>query len=297
MRDQNESFSRSALRQKRSPNGSISRWLAFFCSIALFLFAVTYSLNKTVFNADTAVNEITKSVYVNEATDTLNQVVTSLAVQNNIPSTLAENLLTKDQVKTDLGTLTRNVYAGKNVLLDTDDVKNQIGQNIEQKAQGAGLTTNNTIYQSAQSTFLNGLGEYLTKKIDETPARKLADILSSTVKINRIILFGSLLATIILFLLQILSARNFWRWLHYIGLSALISGIILLVSAFLIGNSAMVSDFAQQAQQASGLVDNLLEKAFAQMQLISIWLLIFGAAGFLLGMFRKKVDSMKILNM
>ncbi|MCP9329020.1 hypothetical protein [Liquorilactobacillus satsumensis] len=284
----NEGLRRSSLQQRRVPGAGLSRWLAFFLGLVLLIFVGTFSLNKTVFKADVAVAEITKPVYVNEATTTLNQVVAALAAENNIPTAVTQNLLTKAQVKTDLAALTRNVYAGKQQLIETTTVKQQIGENIAQKAQKVGIPTSNALYQSAQNTFLDGLGEYLNKKVSATSAPRLATTLSTAVKLNRGLLFGSLILGIVLLLLQLFHERSFLRWLHYLGLAALVSGLLLLVAAFLIGNSGIITTVSAQAQQASGLVATLLEKAFNQMQVSGAWLSGCGILGLVLGFFRKK---------
>ncbi|MCC7667812.1 hypothetical protein [Liquorilactobacillus satsumensis] len=284
----NEGLRRSSLQQRRVPGAGLSRWLAFFLGLVLLIFVGTFSLNKTVFKADVAVAEITKPVYVNEATTTLNQVVAALAAENNIPTAVTQNLLTKAQVKTDLAALTRNVYAGKQQLIETTTVKQQIGENIAQKAQKVGIPTSNALYQSAQNTFLDGLGEYLNKKVSATSAPRLATTLSTAVKLNRGLLFGSLILGIVLLLLQLFHERSFLRWLHYLGLAALVSGLLLLVAAFLIGNSGIITTVSAQAQQASGLVATLLEKAFNQMQVSGVWLSGCGILGLVLGFFRKK---------
>lgn len=284
----NEGLRRSSLQQRRVPGAGLSRWLAFFLGLVLLIFVGTFSLNKTVFKADVAVAEITKPVYVNEATTTLNQVVAALAAENNIPTAVTQNLLTKAQVKTDLAALTRNVYAGKQQLIETTTVKQQIGENIAQKAQKVGIPTSNALYQSAQNNFLDGLGEYLNKKVSATSAPRLATTLSTAVKLNRGLLFGSLILGIVLLLLQLFHERSFLRWLHYLGLAALVSGLLLLVAAFLIGNSGIITTVSAQAQQASGLVATLLEKAFNQMQVSGVWLSGYGILGLVLGFFRKK---------
>lgn len=251
------------------------------------MIAGTYALKNTILNVKVAVSEVTKTVYIKQATSTLNSVVAALASQNNIPSSLTSNLVTESQVKTDLATVTRNIYAGKSEIIDSTLIKKQIEQNLTEKATSAGVSTDNVVYQSAQNTFLSGMSSYITSKISATPAAKLAKVITNIKKTNNLIFVIGIISFVILSLLLIVHDRNIFRIIYYWGISAIWSGIVLAATAFLIGNSEIPNKIASMADQASGLIGTLLQITFTQIQGYGLWLIAFGVILFVLGLLRK----------
>ncbi|MDC7953442.1 hypothetical protein [Liquorilactobacillus mali] len=274
-------------RYTNEPGKGVSRYLVFFIGIALMMSAGTYALKNTILNVKVAVSEVTKTVYVKQATATLNSVVATLASQNNIPSSLTSNLVTKSQVKTDLASVTRNIYAGKSEIIDSALIKKQIEQNLTKKAESAGISTDSAIYQSAQNTFLSEMSSYITSKISATPAAKLAKVIANVKKTNNLIFIIGIISFIVLSLLLIIHDRNIFRIVYYWGISAIWSGIFLAATAFLIGNSEIPNKIASMADQASGLIGTLLQITFDQVQSYGLLLIGIGAVLFILGLLRR----------
>ncbi|KRL06957.1 hypothetical protein FC92_GL000300 [Liquorilactobacillus hordei DSM 19519] len=265
----------------------MSRYLAFFIAIALMMVAGTYALKNTILNVKVAVAEVTKTVYVKQATSTLNSVVAALASQNNIPTSLTANLVTKEQVKTDLATVTRNIYAGKSEIIDSSLIKKQIEKNLTKKATNVGIATDNVVYQSAQNTFLSGMSTYITTKINATPAAKLPKVIVNVKKTTNLIFIIGIIAFVVLSLLLIIHDRSIFRLSYYWGISAIWGGIVLAASAFLIGNSEIPNKVASAADQASGLIGTLLQTTFEQIQSYGLILLGVGVVLFVLGLLRR----------
>ena len=269
------------------PGRSVSRYLAFFIAIALMMVAGTYALKNTILNVKVAVAEVTKTVYVKQATSTLNSVVAALASQNNIPTSLTANLVTKEQVKTDLATVTRNIYAGKSEIIDSSLIKKQIEKNLTKKATSVGIATDTVVYQSAQNTFLSGMSTYITTKINATPAAKLPKVIVNVKKTTNLIFIIGIIAFVVLSLLLIIHDRSIFRLSYYWGISAIWGGIVLAASAFLIGNSEIPNKVASAADQASGLIGTLLQTTFEQIQSYGLILLGVGVVLFVLGLLRR----------
>ncbi|AUJ28981.1 hypothetical protein [Liquorilactobacillus hordei] len=274
-------------RYSNEPGRSVSRYLAFFIAIALMMVAGTYALKNTILNVKVAVAEVTKTVYVKQATSTLNSVVAALASQNNIPTSLTANLVTKEQVKTDLATVTRNIYAGKSEIIDSSLIKKQIEKNLAKKATSVGIATDNVVYQSAQNTFLSGMSTYITTKINATPAAKLPKVIVNVKKTTNLIFIIGIIAFVVLSLLLIIHDRSIFRLSYYWGISAIWGGIVLAASAFLIGNSEIPNKVASAADQASGLIGTLLQTTFEQIQSYGLILLGVGVVLFVLGLLRR----------
>lgn len=274
-------------RYSNEPGRSVSRYLAFFIAIALMMVAGTYALKNTILNVKVAVAEVTKTVYVKQATSTLNSVVAALASQNNIPTSLTANLVTKEQVKTDLATVTRNIYAGKSEIIDSSLIKKQIEKNLTKKATNVGIATDNVVYQSAQNTFLSGMSTYITTKINATPAAKLSKVIVNVKRTTNLIFIIGIIAFVVLSLLLIIHDRSIFRLSYYWGISAIWGGIVLAASAFLIGNSEIPNKVASAADQASGLIGTLLQTTFEQIQSYGLILLGVGVVLFVLGLLRR----------
>lgn len=276
-------------RNSNEPGRSISRYLAFFLGIAIIMTFGSYGLKNTILNSKIAVAQVTRPVYVKQATSTLNSVVAALASQNNIPTSLTSGLVTEKQVKKDLAVVTRNIYAGKKQLIKGSLIKKQIGENLEKKASNLGISTENVIYQSIQNTFLSTMSSYITSKISATPAGKLSKVIKNVKKVNNLIFVIGITLLIILSLFLIVHDRNIFRVIHYWGISAIWSGLILVGLTFLISNSEIPDKIANMADEASGLIGSLLQITFSQLQNYGLWIVVVGIILVILGLFKKRL--------
>lgn len=272
----------------KTPGHAISRLLVVLIGITLFLAVGAHILQRTVLNAHFVAAEVTKSDYVNEATTNVNNVVADLASSNGVPASLASGLVTSKQVKEDLTEVVENVYKGKTNAIDSQKIKQQVSQNISLKAQSAGVSTNNEEFAAVQSSLLGSVDNYLNQTIQDRYLDRVTEMVKNIDKGTKIVFWVSTIATVVLAVLLLLHERAFLRWLHYLGLAALWSGLLMAVLAFAANNSGFFAQIAERAAQASGLAENLLELVAVNFQSAGLLLALCGLFGIVVGFFRKK---------
>ncbi|WP_311407866.1 hypothetical protein [Liquorilactobacillus uvarum] len=280
-------LSRRSRQTAKIPGHAISRWLVVLIGITLFFAVSAHILQKTVLNAQFVTAQATKSDYVNEATTTVNNVVADLASSNGVPTSLSSGLVTSKQVKEDLTEIVENVYAGKANAIDNQKIKNQISQNIAVKAQSAGVSTNNEEFTAVRTALLGSIDSYIDQTIQGRYLDKATAIIKKADNLTKMVFWISTIATFIFAIMLLLHDRSLLRWFHYLGLSAIWSGILMTVLAFLANNSGFFAQIAERAAQASGLVENLLELIAANFQNAGLLLILCGIFGIVVGFFRK----------
>ncbi|WP_057875131.1 hypothetical protein [Liquorilactobacillus aquaticus] len=283
-----EQLSRRGRQTVKIPGYAISRWLVVLIGITLFLAVSTHVLQKTILNSQFVIAQATKSDYVNEATTTVNNVVADLASSNGVPTTMTTNLVTTKQVKEDLAEIVENVYAGKANAIDNQKIKQQISQNIAVKAQNAGISTSNEEFTAVQTALLGSVDSYIDQTIQDRYLDKATAAINKADSVNKLVFWISIITAFILAIILIFHDRSLLRWMHYMGLSALWSGALMAALAFIASNSGFFAQIAERADQASGLVENLLELSAASFQNAGLLLMLGGVFGVIIGIFRRK---------
>ncbi|KRM88482.1 hypothetical protein [Liquorilactobacillus vini] len=288
-RKNNGSHFSAAKIKKRSH--STSRMVTFFLLLALFVSSFCYTLKVTIFSANQVSQTLTQDKYVKQLHSSLNDYLASLAKQYSIPTALTQNLLTNSQVKSDLKTAVENAYADKTAIFDTSTIQSQVKTNLDAKAQSIGLSTDNLIYQTAQSTLLSGLNGSLDQALNSQTLQQKVQQLNSAHKINSLILLVALGFSLLLLVLLIVVERNLFGWLHYLGVAAAYTAILLLAVSFLLKQIVANLDFAQLSGQASidlnDLANSITQLVVSQAnQLMIVWLVV-AVAGITVGFLRR----------
>lgn len=288
-RKNNGSHFSAAKIKKRSH--STSRMVTFFLLLALFVSSFCYTLKVTIFSANQVSQTLTQDKYVKQLHSSLNDYLASLAKQYSIPTALTQNLLTNSQVKSDLKTAVENAYADKTAIFDTSTIQSQVKTNLDAKAQSIGLSTDNLIYQTAQSTLLSGLNGSLDQALNSQTLQQKVQQLNSAHKINSLILLVALGFSLLLLVLLIVVERNLFGWLHYLGVAAAYTAILLLAVSFLLKQIVANLDFAQLSGQASidlnDLANSITQLVVSQTnQLMIVWLVV-AVAGITVGFLRR----------
>lgn len=289
-RKNNGSHFSAAKIKKRSH--STSRMVTFFLLLALFVSSFCYTLKVTIFSANQVSQTLTQDKYVKQLHSSLNDYLASLAKQYSIPTALTQNLLTNSQVKSDLKTAVENAYADKTAIFDTSTIQSQVKTNLDAKAQSIGLSTDNLIYQTAQSTLLSGLNGSLDQALNSQTLQQKVQQLNSAHKINSLILLVALGFSLLLLVLLIVVERNLFGWLHYLGVAAAYTAILLLAVSFLLKQIVANLDFAQLSGQASidlnDLANSITQLVVSQAnQLMIVWLVV-AVAGITVGFLRRR---------
>jgi hypothetical protein len=271
---------------------STSRLVTFFLLVALFTSSFCYTLKVTAFSAKQVSQILTQDKYVKQLHSSLNTYLASTAKQYSIPSALTQNLLTDSQVKSDLKTAVENAYAGKTAIFETNKIKNQVKTNLDKKAQSIGLSTDNLIYQTAQSTLLSSLDGSLDQALNPQELQQKVQQLTSLRQINSLILMIALGLSLLLLVLLLILERNFFGWLHYLGIAAIYTALLLLVVNFLFKQVVANLDFAQISSQVNidlnGLANSFIQLIINQAnQLMIVWLVV-AIVGIVAGLLRRR---------
>ncbi|WP_281165707.1 hypothetical protein [Liquorilactobacillus sicerae] len=273
-------------------NHSTSRMVTFFLLLALFVSSFCYTLKVTVFSADQISQTLTQDKYVKQLHSSLNNYLASLAKQYSISTTLTQNLLTNSQVKTDLKTAVENAYAGKTSIFDTSTIQSQVKTNLDAKAQSIGLSTDNLIYQTAQSTLLSGLKGSLDQALNSQDLQQKVQQLISLRKANALILLVALGFSLLLLVLLLVVERNFFGWLHYLGIAAAYTAVLLFVANLLFKQVVANLDFAQLSSQASvdlnDVASSVIQLIVNQSNLLMIVWLVVAVVGIATGILRRR---------
>ncbi|AUJ31284.1 MAG: hypothetical protein ABF483_06200 [Liquorilactobacillus nagelii] len=269
--------------QKEQRGHGLTRLMTFLLLLAFCVSGFSYALRVTIFDESTVQQFVTQKEFVQEVNQKLNTVLAATAQEYNIPSRLTTGLLTEKQVKADLTTAISNIYAGKTQPVDTVLIQQQVKKNLQEKATALSIPTDNSIYQTAVSTLLSGLQSELQTELNTQKLAQPIKDFTAARRVNQQVGIIALSLTVVLLVLLLLSERNFWNWLHYLGLAALPAGIIILLGSYLLTALPLTERLSQLEFDLSGLAGSVIDLTAKQLNLVGVCLFAVGVVGLLLG--------------
>lgn len=251
-------------RSNRIPKDSgthkeITWFVTFLLIITIGCTFIGFSLKKTILDADFSTNQLFQSKYINELYQNLNSEISNAASSAGVPSSMTSDLITKKQVKIDFKQALNNLYANKKTLFNTTTIANQVGKNIDQKAQAKGLSITGEYYTSLRSSFITTIqSEVSTELSSDGPLTKLQTMLQTIRSIaNKSFMIGVIGSIILVILLLVLQSFNFLRWLYYLGVAGVWFGI---PTVFVLTGLKAVDFVGTVVPTSAGIFSNMLEK-------------------------------------
>lgn len=276
---------------KRFPKRSKARALTILLSLVSLVLVLILSLKMTLLNPKFLKAKVITTENVTILTQELNQQVAAGMSGSGLPASLLTNLLTADQLRSDLQAGVEDLLNGSTDgdVLDSEKLVNQIGQNLDHQATTSGFATNSVAYQTLRTNFLDLADDQVQATLQSNQILKnLVSGVQNLIHGVQIIWWVSL--GVLLFLLVRLFFNQLFNpfgWCHYLGLAWLVPALIFLVLAtFLLVLN--LEQFLPLPSQVQGVLGALLTGMLTSLQKIAGFQLAIAVVGLILGLFRRR---------
>ncbi len=204
-----------------------------FVLVLLIIAAILLGIvTKTVFNKDYIISKLDETNYYERVHNTFVTEVEDYLEQSGLEEIEIGNILTEEQVKKDVQNFFTQLYNGKTVTINKEDVKQQLETNLNKELKEKKITLT-SIEQRAIDRVLDTITDaYATEVSYDTYSQyleylpKIMSIINKYLPIINTIIYVLPVALIILILL--FNIKQFRIGLKYIGISILSSGILMI---------------------------------------------------------------------
>lgn len=195
-------------------------------ALVIFALVVIHIFSSTVLNKEYVLAKLNKHDFYNSIYENVISGFENYIYQSGLDEEVLNNIVTKEKVEKDTKTIINNIYNGTDEDISTEEIRNNLNQNIQNSLGSISLTQ-----QKAIDVFVDKICEQYEETITHTKYEsainsgydKVMDCISLVRKVALVAL------AICLILISILTIKRFYRIIARIGTALVIDGALLLV--------------------------------------------------------------------
>lgn len=273
---------RSSFRKKRYRLSFLGRLMTFVLFISLTLCLTTVALNKTVFNVDYMTKQVTKQENLNMLSQEINTELLTQIRNNGLPSSFNPGqLITQEDLKTDIQTSVNQFYSNQSQILPTEQIVQQVQSSLNQKVINVPLVKD--LIVGVISTLKEPLTQYLDQTINNQKLAPLVQKLDHYKGLNKTIGIIMGVISFLLILGLVFKAHSFGTWLRQIGFSVAGSGLFFVISILVIQINGFLDRLIHELGNYSQVTENIVAHMFEVGISTSLMLIIVGMIGIFIG--------------
>ena len=267
--------------------------IALILSLTIIAFILINMFSSTILNKNYIMSELENENYYEKIYEEVEANFENYINQSGLEEEVLDGIVSREKVEQDTKKIIDNIFSGGNETISTDEIKNELEENIRVSLKRALTKTE----QESVNTFVNTIcNEYkstiLSTKYENdihSMFNKVSEYLSS---IKKIILITSFICVA---LIIILSIKQLYQILARIGVSITISGLLLLISRIYIISKTKISDITILNNTISIVIRNVITNILNIINKNSIILLIIGIVFILLyAIIKSTMEAKKI---
>ena len=247
-----------------------------FLSVMVLLLSLTILAKHTIFNEKYIISHLEKNNYYDKLCVSIKEEMSYYIIQSGLVNEVLDNIYTKEMVKTSLNSLINDFYSGKELVIETKIVSDNLNKNIQNY-----LLKNNIIAtdQKALDLFVDQMINIYDKEIRVSNA--IVRLQSLFIKLDKLIdiMFIVFLVAIPLFGIF---CHFFYKRIVY-TMPTISSAVLLLLGEWLLYNRIDVKNILFWNDNVSSIIKSVLWNISKIIKIEAIILIILGCVAFIIG--------------
>lgn len=264
----------------------ISYIIAFILMLTILAGILIGITTKTVLSQTYVINKLEETNFYEKVQKNLLIKEKDYIEQSGLEELNIEKIFTVEQIKKDVNNLFNQMYRGKVVSLNENNIKQQLNNQLDKM----NLTTAEK--KEADQIFETVINTYSTEVTYGTYSQYLNNVPKAITKINNTISEFSIvmyiLPIIFIVIILIINRKQIKIVLKYIGISLLANGILLIGINIYIKTNIDISNLLILNKASSDLIIAIITDILAKLNIVGIICTIIGFVGIVIGATYKK---------
>ena len=257
---------------------AISNILAFVLFMLILLVCFLTIVRTTILSKEYVISKLEEANYYERMSGEITEQFKNYTIQSGLSDNVLKDLFPPEKLKKDINSVINSIYTGIKLEVDTDEIVEKLKENVTAEVETAGLTVNfedeamQEYIQSIRNAYESQVS-YSTDVINNigTTIKKIEDLAEKT----QAIALGAMLFVVIL--IGYANTRFKLRILKYTSISIMASGILLLITRFIVELTLKWQNIMIMNQATTNVLQLVLNDVFTK-------LMIFGAVLFGVGL-------------
>lgn len=231
--------------------------------------------SSTILSKSYILSKLEETDYYNKIYENVKSNFENYIHQSGLEEEVLEDIVTKEKIEKDIKIIINNIYEGTNQKIETEEIKNNLEQKIE---QAMGYKTMNITQKNAIDTYIEKIcNEYISTISHSNYEQQINQIYQ---KVTRYIELGKkvLLISIIIIVivLIILNLKKIYEVLCIIGTALTSTGTFLVIINLFINTKVKIQNITLLNDAFSNVIRNIASEILETIQKNGILLLIVG---------------------
>lgn len=236
--------------------------ISFLIIFVVFAIIATNILNSKILNKNYMLSKLEETEFYLQISREIESGFENYIYQSGLPEDTIKDLFTEEMIKNDVDTLVSHVYEGKEIVLSSEQLRNNLDNKIQEYIKSQNLNLNeqgkknikefedlivneynnninvsNTVYEKANS------GIELLQRISD--------------KISKLPVIMLIILIVILFIINI---KDLLLAINFLGISSLSIGILLKLGVNLIFSNVQIDNLLVISSSLSNLAINIIKE-------------------------------------
>lgn len=267
----------------------IKKFINFFLNLIMSVLVLSFILicliSNTLFNKEYIKNKMIENKFYDRAYLDIKEDFENYTMQSGLELEILDNLFTKDKVTKDINDKLDSIYNGKEISIDTSSIKNELDNRIN-----SALEKNNRIPSDSEKESISKYEDAIIESYNSgiLYGANFSIKENQLSNICRIVIISIVINSLILIIIN----RSFLKYISFIGINLLFSGIIFLGIKVLLENKAqhiLILD-----SKFSNLIVNTITDIFQNILSIGIISCVIGIVLICIGClekFKKTIEN------
>lgn len=240
---------------------------SFILSVLIFLLCLTLII-KVNTNKDNVKAILIKNNYYENVYNEILEEMQNYMVSSGLSGEVLDDIFTKDIVKNDIDTYIDNLYLGKTNKVDTSDIEEKLTTNINNYLQEHNLKFTD---QKSLNLFKKDIADIYSDEINlYNLLNGFTNHINKLIKLLNITIIGLIISIIVLFICNLLLK------VKYMGSILSASGLMLILSKYLILNNIEIDYVTIITDNFSKIIRIIFTNINHTLIIIGLFLFIIG---------------------
>ena len=243
-------------------------------AIAIIITIMTNLISSTILDKEYVMSKFDETDYYTRILEYAETNFEKYINQSGLDEEVIENVITKEQVRSDTQKVISNIYDGNGEDIDTDEIRERLKSNIY-ASLGEQVADNNkeTIDIFIETVCNEYLGSISHYKFEEDINKEYVKIVDAIKNIQKL---GIIVFIVCIIVLLVFNLKEIYKFIAYIGTTGVASGISFLIINHFINGKIDVQSIMLLNEAFSDVIKNVVAEVLNTLKVRGILLLILG---------------------
>ena len=255
---------------------AISYIFSFVLVLMLLFLCLLAIVKSTILDEKYMISKLEEANYYERMNGEIIEQFKNYTIQSGLSDGVLENLFTEDKLKQDINNVIDSIYTGKELEINTSEIRENLKENILAEVEKEGKTVD--FEDEAMEEYLKAIESAYESQVSYSTStiNSIGSTFEKVIKLAQTAQMVVIVITIVIAVLIIILNIKQIFGLNYLAISSMATGLFILIAKFLLGQSTDLKNIMLINQATSHVIQLVIEDLLAKVTIAGVVLLIIG---------------------